>query len=678
MNLRDYPLVRDWLTVQNGQLCVRSGKVDIGQRLSTALRRIVMQELGLAAQDILILPAQTGLSPDEGITSGSNSMQHSGHIIRLAAATLRQEITGQKPSKGSNQRLTELLCTVPQDLQIDLSTPLARLTDIGPVDMDGLADMVTGAFRYVHDIDLPGLLHARNIRPPHADANLINVDEQAIEKLRENGIQTLIDGRWIVVAGRDEWAVIQAAETLSQTLEWDSPEMPSPDIFAQLKPDRATRLLVVNGQPQTGPIPARIPAPTHTARYERPYQMHGSLAPSAAVAIWQGGHLYITSHSQGIYPLRDSIGETLGMQSSDITITHAPGSGCYGHNGADDAAFEAALIARNIPDTPILLKWSREEEHCWEPYAPAMAVNLSATLLPDGRINAYCADVFSDTHRGRPRPGPDNAGPARLLTNQFRATPIAPYVGTPNMTRHGGMHRNLDPIYDFPSTRLVKNLIPGGPLRTSAMRGLGGITNIFALECFIDEICHDLGRDPIEYRLAQLSDRRARHVLSRLKTLCPTTNSGRGYGYAQYKNAMTRAAVAVDLQVSDAAEITVTRIVIVADAGRIIDRDGVIAQLEGGVIQALSWALKEQVTWDHTALQSRDWDSYPVLRFDDVPDIIVDLLEPENTASVGVGEAAPAPTIAAIANAIHDATGIRMRRLPFTPEAIRMAAAAEP
>jgi len=478
------------------------------------------------------------------------------------------------------------------------------------------------------------------------------------------------------VAGEREYPTIRAAQRLAAACDWDSGDgLAEADLFAR----PGTSLPVIDGKPREAAVPAPLDQPTHAACFERPYQMHGSLAPSAALAEWRDGWLSVHTHSQGIYPLRATIADSLALPPDRIELIHVPGSGCYGHNGADDAAFEAALVARALPDTPVLLKWSREGEHGWEPYAPAMAVEVAARLDSAGRVAAWSQEARGATHRGRPRPGPKRAGPARLIANRLRAEPVPAYVPEPNMGRHAGIHRNLDPIYAFPERRLVKHLIQDPALRTSAMRSLGAAANVFAIESFMDELALKAGRDPLEFRRTHLADERALAVLEALERAAGVPpGAGRGLAYAQYKNAMARVAVAVDLTVTDRAEVRLTRAVIAADAGRIVDPDGLTAQLEGGFLQAASWTLYEAVTFDRSGILSTDWQSYPVLRFDNVPEIEVILLDQPAERSLGAGEAACGPAVAAIANAVFDATGLRLRRLPLTPAAIRAAALGSP
>jgi CO/xanthine dehydrogenase Mo-binding subunit len=697
MSLDAYPALSDWLRLAEGRLEVRTGKVDIGQRISTALVGIARQELTLPDRMVAVQPVSTAQSPDEGMTSGSNSIEQSGRALRLACATLRAAATAHLcarlgggpadwvledgvftgPASNRPLPLLDILAELDLNTPVDPDAPLRRADAPLALPMRGLPDLVAGRYRFLHDLDLPGMVHARVVRPPHAKARLRGIDGKVAARLEAEGIHILCDGSFVAVSGAQEWPVVRAAQRLGRACDWDpGTGLDEGCLQARLTQGNAIRLAVKDGAPLDGhPIPEALPATTHQARYERPFTMHAALAPSAACAVWDGQRLRITTHSQGIYVLRDSIAQSLGLAREDIVLSFMPGSGCYGHNGADDAAFEAALVAMDSPNTPVLLKWTREDEHAWEPYGPASATELAAEVTPEGRITAFSAEAIGGTFRGRPRGGTGMAGPAKLLANHFRATPVGPHEGAPNMNRHGGLHRNLVPIYDFAHTRFVKNLVPVMPLRTSALRCLGAALNVFAIESFLDEIAGDHGLDPFALRRAHLSDGRALQVLDHLEQALETrplaSGAGRGIAYAQYKNEMTRVGAAVDLTVSDAAQIRIGRIVLAADAGRIVDPDGLRAQLEGGALQAASWALFEAVTWDRDGVTSRDWDSYPVLRFPDVPEIETLLLDQPQAKSLGAGEASPGPVLAAIANAVADATGLRPRRLPMTPEALR-------
>jgi CO/xanthine dehydrogenase Mo-binding subunit len=468
--------------------------------------------------------------------------------------------------------------------------------------------------------------------------------------------------------------------------DWDRGDgLATGDVFEKLRANKRESLPLVDGSPQKAPVPPLGDPPdsaahTVSAVYEKPYIMHGSIGPSAAVALYEDGKLTIWSHSQGIYVLRGALSEALGMDAESLHIIHVPGSGCYGHNGADDVAVDAALVARAIPGTPVLLKWTRDDEHAWEPYGSAMVLALRGSVDNDGKVVAWSQEAYSDTYGMRPRGGAGGAGPARLLPMRYVADGMEPYYPQPTMGRHSGLHRNLDPLYEFPDKRLVKNLVRDLPLRTSALRTLGAFGNVFAIESFMDELAEAAGVDAVAFRLNHLSDTRARDVLN---TAASTLGWGRadlpdghgqGIGFAQYKNIQSYAAVAVELEVNDKAEVRLHRVALAADSGHVVDPAGLTAQMEGGFLQAASWTLYEQVTYDRDGITSRDWDTYPILRFDNVPEIETVLMTRTGEPYRGAGEATAGPTAGAIANAIYRATGLRLRRMPFTPDAIRAAA----
>ncbi len=408
--------------------------------------------------------------------------------------------------------------------------------------------------------------------------------------------------------------------------------------------------------------------------------MHGAIAPSAALAHLDGKRMTVWSHSQGIYFLRAAMADALGMEEDNLRVIHAPGSGCYGHNGADDAALDAALIARAIPSKPVLLKWTREDEHAWEPYGAGMAMDLRASLAGDGSVLAWSQETHSDTHVQRPRPGPNRLAAARLLASRHLSEALELPLPQPNMAAHGGIHRNLDPLYDFPERRLVKHLVRGMPLRTSSFRTLGAYANVFAIESFMDELAEASGQNPVAFRLRHLGDPRAIAVLEEAAKRMQGWGAelgpgfGRGIAFARYKNAKTYAAVGCELEVTGAAEVRIHRAVVVADAGQVVDPAGLSDQLEGGLIQAASWTLYEEVQFDRGGITSRDWDSYPIIGFDNIPEVETVLMERPGDPYLGAGEAPAGPTAAAIANAIYKATGLRLRRLPFTVDAIHKAA----
>ena len=710
-SLERHPQLDSWIEVgTDGRILLRTGKVDIGQRISTALAVIAAEELDVDPSMIDVVRTETGRDPDEGITSGSYSMEQSGNALRHAAATARQHLAARAAAAlGVDQADLEIDEGVIRARDTNRSISYAELQGGEPfgiaVDPDaavkkpsahrivgtaatprGMADIVSGRYEFLHDLKVPGMLHARVVRPPHYHARLKAFDEDVVERLAARDITVVREGSFLAVAGRDEYAVIRAVDTVATAVEWDPGDGIEPqDVYERLWTNPRVSLPVVDGGPVEEPVPAPAAPPesaavTLSARYEKPYHMHGSIGPSAAMALWQDGRLEIRSHSQGVYILRGAIAEAIGLAPEDIRIRHAPGAGCYGHNGADDAALDAALVARVLPGSPVLLKWTREEEHGWEPYGTCTSMDLRASLDAEGRVVQWSHESCGDSYALRPRAGPDRAGAARLLSSRYLPDPPPAFLPGPAMAKHVGIHRNLDPLYTFGGRRLVKHLVRGLPLRTSALRSLGGYANVFAIECFVDELAAAVGSDPVAFRLRHLADERAR------RTICAAAEQmagwpaaegrGRGIGFARYKNVQAYAAVAVELEVTDAAEVKLHRMALAADAGEVVDRAGLAAQIEGGALQAASWTLYEEVTFDRGGITSRDWETYPILRFDNVPAITTVLLDRPGDPFLGAGETASGPTAAAIGNAIFDATGLRLRRIPFVPDAIRAAAMA--
>lgn len=706
-SLAEHPGVDDWISIDaDGRVTVHTGKVDIGQRISTALAIIAAEELDVALASVRVARPRTGTAPDEGFTSGSNSMQESGVAVRLAAATVRRHLVTRAAARlGVGAEQLEVTDGLVRVRDTNRSVSFGELTGGAPlgiaVDPDvitkspdahrlvgavrpvgGLEGLATGATRFVHDLAEPGTLHARVVRPPHYHARLEALDESSLASLGD--VQVVRDGSFVAVASPDEYRAVRAVERVAAAATWiTAPGLDTTDVFRRLIEDPRESFPVVDGVPLREPVPEERPEPvggaTLRARYERPYQMHASLAPSAARAHFDGETMRVWTHSQGIYPLRASLADVLDLPRERVVVEHALGSGCYGHNGADDAALDAALVARALRGKTVLLKWSREDEHAWEPYSSAMVVDLRADLDDSGAVSYWSHETFSDTHRGRPRAGPNRAGAGRLLASRYLADAVMPPRAEPNLAHHAGIHRNADPLYAFANRRIVKHLVRDLPLRVSAMRTLGAYANVFAAESFMDELAEAAGVDPLAFRLRHLEDPRAREVLAaaaqRMGMPGPAPHGrGRGLAFAQYKNSKAYAAVAVEASVDDAARVRLHRAVIAADAGEVVDREGLRAQLEGGFVQGASWTLHEAVRHDSGGITSRDWESYPILRFDEVPEIETIIVDRPGAPFLGAGEATSGPAAAAIANAVFAATGLRLRRLPLDPDAIRRAA----
>ena len=709
-SLAGNPRVEDWITVRpDGFVEVRTGKVEIGQRITTAVALVAARELGVPFDRVVMEPARTGRSPDEGYTSGSNSMEQSGHAVRLAAATARRELVaraarrlgvdagtletgeGLVRSRETNRtlRFGELVEGAPLSVPVDPEAVPRAGGDGGPrsprIEPLHLRGLVTGTQRFVHDLQPEGALHARVVRPPHYHASLESLPDDIEAGLED--ARLVRDGSFLAVADEDEHRAIRAAARLAAAAKWSSTgKLDERPIRDQLLRNRRESFPVRDRRPREEPVPEPPPDTPRTVRavYERPYQMHGSLGPSAALARFDAGRLTVWTHSQGIYPLRASIAETLGLAPESVDVEHAPGAGCYGHNGSDDAALEAALVARALPGRSVLLKWTREDEHAWEPYGPAMRMELAARLDDTGDVRHWSHETLSDTHVVRARPGGARSQADRFLAPRYLASPVREPARAPNLTVNGGIHRNATPPYAFPETRIVKHLVHDLPLRVSALRTLGAYANVFAAESFMDELAHEARADPLDYRRRHLEDARTRAVLDAAAerfgwaawTASETpAGTGRGIAVARYKNTKGYCAVAVEARVGDDAVVHLLRAVIAADAGEIVDPDGLAAQLEGGFVQAASWTLLEAVTWDRDGITSRDWESYPILRFDAIPEVKTVLVDRPGEPFLGAGEASCGPTGAAIANAVFDATGVRARRLPLTPENLRSAAA---
>ena len=701
------PDLDSWLQFhRDGRITVSTGKVELGQKLTTALTVIVAEELDVDPGRITVLTADTDNSPNEGYTAGSNSLESSGIALRQASAKARRALM-EKASEHLEEPVENLSVTDGEiggattnknvtywDLIGDKHFKITVTDDVlpkspdqyhligNPVPAVGLEALVTGTMTYVHDMEFTDMAHARVIRPPNYHAQIQDLNDTEVRAM-PGVIEVILDGSFLSVVCEREEQAIWAASKLARITVWDeSKELNSKDIFVQLKNNPRQSLPVVEGVAKESPVqPFRPPensSKTLSATYQRPYHMHGSIGPSAAIALYDAQVLKVWTHSQGIFPLRLALADVLGLAEDKIHLVHVPGAGCYGHNGADDVALDAALAARAVPGRPIMLKWERADEHAWEPFGSAMQIELQASLDDTGRVIYWNHETFSDTHMSRPSAHRENS---RLLAAWHLQSPrpAPPVKHTPGF--HTGIHRNADPIYDFADRRVVKHLVHDLPLRVSALRSLGAYANVFAIESFMDELAHSRDMDPLEFRLAHLSDNRARAVLEAATSKANSGFSsaddghGRGLAVARYKNSKCYVAVVIDLIVDDYGAIQLLRAVIAADAGQIVDPDGLRNQLEGGLIQSASWTLKEQVKFDDKGIVSRDWESYPILTFAEVPEIETVLIDRPDQPFLGSGEATQGPTAAAIGNAIFYAIGLRLRRIPFTQDRVRDAAA---
>jgi CO/xanthine dehydrogenase Mo-binding subunit len=521
---------------------------------------------------------------------------------------------------------------------------------------DELNRMVRGEQYYVQDLRFPGMVYASIVRPTAYDAKLQQLDEKALQKSNPGVLKTVVNGSFVGIIAKEEYQAIKAQRWLQQNTKWSAgTKLPAAnDLINYLKslpeqPDDPSK---------KGSLPGNDAAWIR-AQYFKPYHMHASIGPSCALAIYDNGQLHVWSHSQGIYPLRNTLSKLLQLPTEKIHVTGVPGSGCYGHNGADDVAADVALLAMAYPGKHIKLQWTRAEEHAWEPYGSAMIMEAAAVLDSSGNISSWKYDLWSDTHSIRPGGEANN-----LIAAQSLATPFKAKQG-----HGGGAARNSEPYYAIPNQLITAHIVQG-PLRASALRSLGAYANIFAIESFMDELAEKAGKDPFAFRLAHLNDERAKAVIRIVQELTANinlpANTGLGIAFSRYKNTASYCAVAAKVYVQPKEGIIkVQKMWSAIDSGEVINTDGVINQTEGGLIQSASWTLMEQVKYDAQHITSRDWVSYPIMRFNEVPEVEVVVLDQPNEKAMGAGEAAQGPASAAIANAVYKACGKRIRHLPM-------------
>jgi CO/xanthine dehydrogenase Mo-binding subunit len=678
-----------------GQVTVSTGRVEIGQGVLTAMLQIAAEELDVAPERILLQTGDTDLTPNEGYTAGSQSIQFGGVALRSACAEVRALFLDHAAGSFGYSRpdlavrdgtiihrgeptghdYWSLAGAV--DLRRD-ATGQPRTKSVRDYSLVGrnaprldLAAKVFGEPIFAHDMVLDGMVHARVVRQPRRGAMIASFDEAALRRAAKGPIEILRHGNFVAILGADETVVEAVAAVAPSHVAWDGVDAINP-----LQEEARWLLQQPSIDRTIGPDPSFEPSPGTTryeATYTRMHVAHASVAPSCGLAQYRDGRLTVWTHSQGVYPLRDALARTLKLDPAAISVKHVQGPGCYGHNGADDAATDAAVIAFHKPGMPVKVRWRREEEFGFEPVSPAMVVTAQAVLDASGRPADWTTEIWSGRHTSRP------GGGGNLLAAEALPDPPPPAPAVEGGYPPGAGTRNGEPLYDFPAKRIVHHLIAETPVRTSSLRGLGATPNVFAIESTMDELAERAGQDPVSYRLSVLSDARARAVVEHVARISgwqaglPSgTGRGRGIAFARYKNMAAYAAVVAEVEVDES--VRLVRVWCAADAGLVINPDGAINQLEGGIIHAASWALKEGVRLDSAGISSRDWESYPVLRFSEVPEVTVELVEPAaDRPCLGVGEASGGPTVAAIGNAVAHALGTRLRDLPLTRERVMAA-----
>ena len=712
VSLKTNPLLGQWLRFEsNGTVTVFTGKAELGQGILHALKLIAAHELGLPVSKVQTEAANTKHSPDEGMTSGSLSVQDSGLAIRQACAHAAKLLKA-----NACQTYAELHAHIDPLLPIDVTVP-AKSTAMNLTDgRDDLEALVQGEPIFLHDLGIKNnwgqsninLLHGRMVRGPGLRCKL-QVDGwlDALEALPE-GAQAFRDGSLVGVLAGTEALAEKSASKLQRLLKWDVESLPvchegGVDLF-ELAPAMDSQVFHEAGQlPEASQDPGQ--AKVYEAIYFRPALHHGSMGPSVALAVWESDQansgLKVWSHTQGIFPLRKDLALAFGVDAQQIEVQYVRGAGCYGHNGADDVAYDAAWLAKHVPGQCVRVQWSREEEMQQSPQSPAMRVKLQATVQAKTEMTKFDAnqdgsgielltwqhDVWSQGHSSRPGRA---ATPA--FKDSWQTEKNFPVLEPINVAAAAGAgaERNAVPPYVSQHVKVNAHRLLGLPYRTSALRSLGAHANVFACESFMDEIAHDQGLDPVAFRLRHLEDPRAIAViktlakqvnwLARRQSMAEKEGWGLGMGYARYKSKGAYCAVVAEVEVTH--QVNVRNLWVVADIGEIIHADGAISQLEGGAFQSTSWALKEQAHWDADNIISTHWDAYPILRFSEVPEVQVHLM-PGNSQNaetlnspLGAGEATQGPTTAAISNAVFHAVGVRVRQLPMTPDNLAKAALA--
>jgi nicotinate dehydrogenase subunit B len=693
-SLKTSPYLDSWIRIDaDGSITVFTGKAELGQGFKTAFQQIAAEELDVPFASLKVVTADTKLTANEGYTSGSHSMQDSGTAIQYAAAQARELLVAEAAKRldiplenlrtengaviapdgrqlGYGDLVAADLLHVQAQAKSKLKDPATFKVMGQPIPRVDIPAKVTGGQAYVQDMRLPGMVHARVVRPPSYGAQLTDCDTAVIEKM-PGVVKVVRDGNFLAVVAEKEFQSIKAMKALSAAAKWqESARLPKQDDLANVLtglPSQDSTIFEHSDPSATG-------TKTIEATYTRPYQSHGSIGPSCAVAQFSDGTMTVWTHTQGVYPDRQGIAEMLRMPPANVRCIHVEGSGCYGHNGADDAAADAALIARAMPERPVRLQWMREQEHAWEPYGPAMVTKLKATLDDGGKIADWNFEVWSNTHSMRP------GGAGSMLAAQHMAQPFAVPAPKPIPLPEGGGDRNAIPIYTFPNAHVVHHFIPAMPLRISAMRALGAYHNVFSIESFMDELAGLAGADPVEFRLKHLDDPRGRDVIEKAaqgfgweKDQMPPQDRGYGFAFARYKNLAAYCAIASEVEVNrETGRARLVRAVAAVDSGQVVNPDGLINQIEGAIVQSMSWTLYESVTFDDTRITSIDWQTYPILRFDAVPDRIdVHIINRPGQPFLGSGETGQGPAAASIANAIANATGKRLRNLPLTRKRIK-------
>jgi CO/xanthine dehydrogenase Mo-binding subunit len=683
----------------DGTVTVFCGKVDLGQGLRIAIPQIAAEELGIGLDKIRYVEGDTALTPDQGRTSGSNGIQRGGVQIRQAAATARKALIelaaqrlnlsaddlvaadGRVTSKagGTGIGFADLVGERRFDVKLDPKAPLkdpATYAIVGKsLPRPDVPAKCTGGHVYMQDFAVPGMLHARVIRPPAIGARLASVDETSIKDLKDARIVRVKD--LLAVVAEDEWTAVRAARALRADWTAGSGLPVQADLIATLRADPS---ITVETLVMKGSVGAPRPegAKALAASYFWPMQSHASVGPSCAVAVVGADAATVWTASQGTHGNRNTFARFLGLPRDKVRLIYVEGSGCYGMNGHEDAAADAAILSRAVA-RPVRVQWSREDEHGWDPKGPPQLLDVSGAVSSDGRILDWRTEMWiPQATKGLPN--------IPLLAPEAAGLDHVPGLNA------GLISQNGDPPYAAESIQVIAHWLKNTPLRPAPIRSPGKPANAFAVESFVDELAAAAGVDPVEFRLRGLKDPRGAEVIKRLAASMQWQSRpspgrethaaiarGQGMAYVHYKHNEAYVAIGMVVAVSrSTGRIKVEQITCAHDCGQIINPDGVRAQVEGSILQTLSRVLMEEVKFDRARVTSVDWSSYPILPFSDAPGLHIDLIERPSERPLGAGEAACTPVGAALANAVHDAIGVRLRSVPFTPARVKAAISGQP
>ena len=648
----------------DGTITIYTSKVDVGTGLSIAMTQMVAEELGIPVDRVSVVEGDTALTPDQGGTGGSTGITRGGTELRQAAATARQALL----KLGVNADMTNLGMVAGGkrlDLKVDAKAPLRDPSSyriVGkPILRPDVPKKCTGTNVFLQDFSVPGMLHGRVIRPPSLGAKLISVDEVSIRGIPD--VRVVRIQNFLGVVANDEWAAVRAAKALKTTWS-ESQTLPGSerlDGFVRATAIERDETIVNRGDPATA-LPST--AKQLSATYWWPLQSHASLGPSCAVVDFRPEGTTIWTASQGPHGLRANFARVFGIPEDKLRVIFMDGSGSYGSNGNDDAAADALLLSR-AAGKPVRVQWMREDEHAWDPKGPPQLLDIRGGLDAENRIAAWETQMWlpANVQGSRPLLAVDDAG-----------------IAQPHGRGAGQISQNGDPPYAAPNVKVVVHWLKETPLRLSNLRAPGKIANIFAVESFTDELASAAGIDPLEFRLRGITDPRAIDVIKRATEMIgwesrPSPNSrpqsgsvrvGRGMAYMRYKQMENYVAMAMEVAVDrSSGKINVKRITCAHDCGLVINPDGLRNQIEGCILQTLGRTLHEETTFDRSRVTSVDWKSYPILSFPEVPAVDVALIDRPALPPMGAGEAATAPVAAALANAVFDATGVRLRRVPL-------------